>query len=211
MSVETSIQRSFARVVFAFDSRLRTRNGVFDYIDSPDCIFRVKLERVGRQIVLRDGVRLDPADRIIELHYRNEYFPPMGRDGATVAWARRVMTMLDRSLKELCGYLRSRSDLDDVLAIQAVTLLRNPDQAAQFGRIASRFDFEPIPEPDTLARRMRDVGRNAAGLLLVAATNPSTAHLDILLRLGTPFFVSRRKLEERYCEGLHSPTSVWRS
>ena len=211
MSLETSVQRSFARVVFAFDSRLRTRNGVFDYIDSPDCIFRVKLERVGRKIVLRDGVRLGPADRIIDLHYRNEYFPAMGRDGATVAWARRVMTMMDRSLKELCEYLRSRSDLDDVLAIRAVTLLRIPDQAVQFGRIASRFDFEPVPEPDTLARRMRGFGQNAVGLLLVAATNPSAIHLDILFRLGTPFFVSRRKLEERYCGELHSPSLVSRS
>ena len=115
MTAETSVQRSFARVVFAFDSRLRRRNGVFDYIDSPDCILRVKLERAGRRIVLPDGVRLDPADRIIELHFRNEYFPPMGVEGATVAWALRAARLMDLSLKELCEYVRSRSDLETSL------------------------------------------------------------------------------------------------
>ncbi len=198
MTAETSVQRSFARVVFAFDSRLRRRNGVFDYFDSPDCILRVKLERAGRRIVLPDGVCLNPGDRIIELHYRNEYFPPMGEEGATVAWARRVMRLMDRSLKELYHYLQGRRDLNDIAAIRAVMLLRSSDQAAQFERLASRFGFEPVPEPDSLWRRLCGLGQNAVSLLLILAANPKAAHLDVLLCRGTPFFVSRRRLESRY-------------
>jgi hypothetical protein len=200
MTVETAVQRSFARVVFAFDSRLRRRNGVFDYIDSRDCILRMELARAGRRIDLPDGVRLEPADRIIELHYRNEYFPSMGAEGATVAWAGRVMRLMDLSLKELCEYLQSRTDLDDVAAIRAVTLLRSLDQAAQFGRLASRFGFEPVPELDSLRRRLSRAGQNVVSLLLILASNPRAAHLDLLLCRGTPFFISRRRLEERYRE-----------
>ncbi len=207
MTVETSVQRSFARVVFAFDSRLRRRNGVFDYIDSPDCILRVRLERAGRRIILPDGIRLDPADRIIELHFRNEYFPPMDANGATVAWARRVARLMDLSLKELYKYLQGRSDLNDVAGIRAVMLLRSSDQAVQFERIASRFGFGPVPEPDTLARRLRRVGQNVVGLLLVLASNPRAARLDFLLRSGAPFFTSRRRLEERYRERVEPPSS----
>ena len=196
MTLATSVQRSFARVVFALDSRLRQRNEVFDYIDSPDCILRVKLVRAGRRNVLSDGVSVDPADRIIELHYRNEYFPSMG-DGMTVAWARRVARLMDVSLKELCQYLLTRSDLDDVAAIRAVTRLSS-GQTAQFERLAARFGFEPVLEPDSLRGRLRGLGQNGIGLLLVVASNPRGAHLDLLLRPGSPFYISRCRLEERY-------------
>jgi hypothetical protein len=207
MTVETSVQRSFARVVFAFDSQLRRRNGVFDYIDSPDCILRVKLERAGRRIVLSDGVRLDPADRIIELHYRNEYFPSMGADGATVAWARRIMRLMDLSLKELYEYLQNRRDLDDVAAIRAMTLMRSLDQAAQFERLAARFGFELVPEPDALWRRLRRLGETATGLMLIMASNPKAAHLSFLLCRRFPLFSSRRSLEARYRERAEQPSS----
>jgi YkoP domain len=200
MTLETSVQRSFARVVFAFDSRLRQRNGVFDYFDSPECILRVKLERAGRRIVLPDGVRLEPSDPIVELHYRNEYFPSMGEKGATVAWARRVTTLMDRSLKQLAGYLQRRRDLDEVVAIRAVTMMRSRDHAAQFSRLASRFGFEPVPEPESLWRRIGGSGRYVVALFLVMASNPRSAHLDILLSREIPFFISRRMLEERYRE-----------
>ncbi|HZZ60862.1 MAG TPA: hypothetical protein VFE63_06770 [Roseiarcus sp.] len=206
MTVETSVQRSFARVVFAFDSRLRRRNGVFDYIDSPDCILRVKLVRAGRRIILPDGVRLGAGDRIAELHYRNEYFPSMGQGGATIAWARRVATLMDASLKELCKYLQGRSDLNDVTAIRAAMALKTSDQAAQFRRLASRFGFEPIPEPDSLSRRLHGLGQGAAGLLLVLAVNPKAAHLDILFSFGSPYYISRRRLENRYRDA--APSSL---
>jgi YkoP domain len=207
MTFDLSIQRSFARVVFAFDSRLRQRNGVFDYIDSPNCILRMKLERVGRRVVLLDGVRLEAADRIIELHYRNEYFPSIGAQGPTVAWARRVMKLMDLSLKELCEYLQSRPELDDVAAIRAVTLMRSSAQAAQFKELARRFGFESVPQPDAVSGRLNSVGQNLVGLLLILATNPRAAHLDFLLSRGAPIFISRRRLEERYRERRSPPSA----
>ncbi len=198
MSFDTSVQRSFARVVFAFDSRLRRRNGVFDYVDFPDCILRVKLERAGRKIVLPDGAHIDPGDRILELHFRSEYFPPMGAGGATVAWARSVTKLMDRSLKGLCEYMDSRSELDDVAAIRAVMPLRSLNQKVQFERIASRFGFGCVAEPDTLWRWARGLGQNIVSLLLIMASNPRAARLDFLLCRGTPCFVSRRSLADRY-------------
>jgi hypothetical protein len=94
MIAETSVQRSFSRAAFALDSRLRRRYGVLDYLDAPDCILRLELGRARRRIVLSDGVRLEPADRIAELHFRNEHFPAMyeggrrspGRDASPNGW-----------------------------------------------------------------------------------------------------------------------------
>jgi hypothetical protein len=124
----------------------------------------------------------------------------MGAEGATVAWARRAAKLMDLSLKELCLYLQSRSELDDVAAIRAVMSLRSSDQAAQFERLASRFGFEPAPEPDTLWRRLCGVGQNVVGLFLIMASNPRAAHLNFLFCRGVPFFISRRRLKERYRE-----------
>ena len=132
---------------FCFRQSASSAERSLDYIDSPDCILRVKLERAGRRIILPDGVRLNSADRIIELHFRNEYFPAMDAKGATLAWARRVARLMDLSLKELYKYLQGRSDLNDVAAIRAVMLLRSSDQAAQFERIASRSASGPCPNP----------------------------------------------------------------
>ncbi len=114
---------------------------------------------------------------------------------------------MDRSLKELYEYLQSRRDLDDVTAIRAMTLMRNNDQAAKFAWLASRFGFEPVPEPDTAWRRLRGLGRNVVGLLLIMASNPKAAHLDFLLCHEAPIFISRRRLEERYRERVAKPSS----
>ena len=89
MTLETSVQRSFARVVFAFDSRLRRRNGVFDYIDSPDCILRVKLERAGRSDRFartasvwsrRSNHRTPLPERVFSLDGRRRARRSLGRD-----------------------------------------------------------------------------------------------------------------------------------
>jgi hypothetical protein len=122
----------------------------------------------------------------------------MGVEGPTVAWARRVMRLMDLSLKELCEYLQSRRDLDDVAAVRAVTMMRNSTQAAQFEWLARHFGFEPVPQSDAYCGRLNGVGQKVVGLLLILASNPKAAHLDFLLSRGAQFFISRRKLEERY-------------
>ena len=114
---------------------------------------------------------------------------------------------MDQSLRELCEYLRGRPELDDVSAIRAVTLMRSSAQAAQFEWLAHHFGFEPVPLPNTLWDRLRGIGQNVVGLLLILASNPRGAHLDFLLSRSAPIFVSRRRLEERYRERARSQSS----
>ena len=82
------------------------------------------------------------------------------------------MRLMDLSLKELCEYLHSRPDLDDVAAIRAVTLMRNSTQAAQFARLALVSASSPCRNRTRLGRWLRGVGQNVVGLLLVLASNP---------------------------------------
>jgi hypothetical protein len=82
----------------------------------------------GGRIVLADGLRIEPDDRIIDLHYRTESFPPYRGDGATIAWARLILEQMDFSLQALCRSLKADGGFDDVLAIRAAPLLRNARQ-----------------------------------------------------------------------------------
>ena len=198
MTAETSVQHSFARAVFALDSRLRARIQVFDYSDSSDCILRAQIDRAGSRIVLRDGLQLGPDDRVVELHYRTETFPTATTDGAAIAWAGRVLERMDFSLCALCRRLQSSAAFEDVTAIRAAPLLRNARQARQFERIASHFGFAPAIEIDPLPGRLRGLGENIVTLMLIAARNPAAAHADLLVGLRPPVFISRKRLEDRY-------------
>jgi hypothetical protein len=190
-------QRSFGRLVFALDEQLRRRSGVIDFVDQPDCILRLKIDRMQGEIVLSDGVRLCSGDRVVELHFRNETFPAMTREGATIGWAREATKRMDHSLRELSKYLVSRSELGDVEAVRAVMPVLGEGQRRQIERIASRFGFEFVPEADPPPMRRR-LGQNAVGLLLVLASNPKAASIGVLRRGGAPLYISRRKLADRY-------------
>jgi hypothetical protein len=45
----------WAEFVFALDSWLQRREGVFEYSHKPDCIFRAQLSRLSSDVLLSDG------------------------------------------------------------------------------------------------------------------------------------------------------------
>jgi len=201
-------RRSIARLVFALDERLRHRNGVFDYVPHPDCLFRAKVGAVAEAVSLPDGVRLRPGDRIIELHMRNEHFPQMDARGPTIGWALRIAKLLDRSFRELAEFLDERPEFDDIAGVRAV-MLRGDGQIEQFERVMARFGFSPGPNPPPrgIKARARNLGEKIFTLLLILAGNPQAARPDILWRRGVSAFLSRRALEERYRGRLAEATS----
>src|SRR3974377_936536 len=103
-----------AKVLFALDARLRPRPAVFEYTRDPRCVFRLDINRSARALVLRDGTRVQPGQRIARLHFWNEQIPSMSPNGATIAWARQMQRAIAGSLVELARYLALRSDLSDV-------------------------------------------------------------------------------------------------
>jgi len=122
----------------------------------------------------------------------------MGPDGATVAWAIKMMKLFDRSFASLWEFLQTRPDLDDVAAIRAIYPLRSPDKLHRIELAAQHFGFELVPESETFGRRLLSIGPNAMGLMLVIASNPKAAHFDLLFHAPTVFFLSRHALEQRY-------------
>jgi hypothetical protein len=149
---------------------------------------------------LRDGTRLRPGDRIIELHMWSEQFPPMSANGPSLGWARLVNRCLDLSLGELARHLARRPELHDIRMIRAVTNPSSPRQEKQFARILGRYGFETTAssDPRSVAERVHRFGQNILISLMVLARNPAAFRSDSLRRGRAAAYLSRRRLEQRY-------------
>jgi len=207
VAIDVVLERSsFSRLVFALDERLRRRLSVFDYVDHPDCILRMQIGQADEEAALADDLRLRAGDRLIDLHLWNEHLPEMGRDGPSVGWARKLSKLLDFSLRELAVYLAARPQLDDIAVIRAIMPLRGLEQSRHVHFIATRYGFHAAPEaaPHSLGRLLHRAGENALGLMLVLASNPAAARLDILMRSRAALYLARRDLDARYRDNISS-------
>lgn len=188
----------FEHAVFGLDRWLRQRQGVLEYTDNPDCVFRIQRARAEAPLVLSDGTRIAPGDAVLNLHLWNEQFPAMGPDGATMRWARAVAGAIDLSLRELALHLRWMRDLDDVVALRADMRLGTTDRSGQLARISSRYGFEAACAAVDEHGAIQRLGENIFLVLLVLATNPAALRAPVLWRDHTLVYLSRSSLEQRY-------------
>lgn len=193
--------RSWLRgMVAALDEHLRLRHGIFEYTRNPDCLFRIRFVIASEALVLSDGVAICPGDRLVDLHVWNEQFPAFPANGPTLNWGRRVSHSFDASLRELAYFLKTRRDLDDVVAVCGKMAFGSPECGAQFVRFVGRFGFEPIAmaDPPSLRQRLHRFGENILISLMVLARNAAALRRDTLWRGRLSVACSRRKLQRRY-------------
>jgi hypothetical protein len=189
-----------AAIVDAIDQRLRARRGVGEYSTSPECILRFQIAECRDGLVLSDGTQVHAGDRVIELHVWNEQFPPMPKQGATLAWARQTSRAFDLSLRELARHLAGRRDLDDVVAIRANMSLASRERGDQIARFSARFGFERAasPRPRRRSENLHRFGENILISLMVIARNAAAFRLESLRRDRLPVYMSRRTLQSRF-------------
>jgi len=189
-----------AEALSAFDARQRRRQAVFEYTRNPACIFRLDISRTPRELILRDGTRIRPGDRVARLHFWNEQIPPMAEDGATIAWARRMQRAIALSLRDLARYLAGRPDLADIAVICGHVPSATKSQSGQLTRIMAYYGFESIAEsePLPLGERLHRLGENILISLIVLAHNAGALRRDTLTRVRVPIYLSRRVLESEF-------------
>jgi hypothetical protein len=187
-------------MVSALDDRLRLHQGVIEYTNSPDCLFRIQIVTSDENYVLSDGTCIQPGDRVANLHVWNEQFPCFAGKGPTLAWARRVNHAFDFSLRELAAFLDGRRDLNDVIAICANMSLSPAERSAQLVRFVSRFGFERIAAVNSRSFRqqMHWFGENILISMMVLARNAAALRVDTFRRDRTLVFLSCRELRRRY-------------
>lgn len=187
-------------MVSLLDSRLRHSQGVVEYTDHPDCIFRLQIIGSDDAFTLSDGTRLQIGERVLDLHLWNEHIPPFPDDGPTLSFARQIQRSIDVSLRELSRYLRTRNDLNDVCAIRGNLSLGGRGRSDQIARIAARVGFERAATRRTrsLRERLHLLGENMLISMLVLSQNSAALRADTLQRDRTLTYLSRRVLDERY-------------
>jgi hypothetical protein len=193
-----------ARAVFALDGGLRRYHGVCEYTGHPECILRLRIDRLQWPVILSDNCRYACGERIIDLHLWNEQMPAMVGDISGLAWGRRVNRCFESSLRELVRFLSQRPDLADIRLIRAEMSFGTADQTAQLERIMAHYGFEAAPYSATRRRgRLRRAGENILISMMVLARNNVALRSDSLRRDRIEVFVPRKVLERRY--GPRSP------
>lgn len=192
-------RRWLAKAIFALDGWLCRQQGIFEYAAASNCIFRLQQAVARETVLLSDDTQVHAGDAILALHIWSEHMPTIGSSGTTLAWAREVRAAVDRSLALLAAYLAGRRDYDEMVAIRADIMLGSAERAQQIARIAGRFGFEPVSVNDKRDSFFHRAGEGILLFLLVVASNPSAARADTLRRGHVLTYLSRERLERRYC------------
>ncbi len=189
--------------VGALDQHLRRKQGIVEYTNSPECIFRMQVTQSGHEIALSDGTKVSSSGRVIELHFWNEQLPSAAELGSALAWVRQMDRCARLSMGELARHLAHRPDLDDVRAIRANISLGLHEHTRQMIHLVRRYGFEamPRPKPPKLRDRVHRLGENILITMLIAAHNSAALRADILWRSRLMVYLSRRVLEQRYGAG----------
>ena len=188
-----------AEALSAFDARQRRRQAVFEYTRNPACIFRCHISRTPRELILRDGTRIRPGDRVARLHFWNEQIPHGGgrrhhRLGAPDAARYRAVAARSGALS------RRPSDLADIAVIRGHAPSATKSQSGQLARIMAYYGFELIAESEPLppGERLHRLGENILISLIVLAHNAGALRRDTLTRVRVPIYLSRRVLESEF-------------
>lgn len=183
-------------VVKGVDSLLRHHQGIRDFTDDPDCVFRTSIARSPGSVSLSDGTVIAEGDPIVELHFWNEHLPPMPEDGPSPGWACRFARQTAKSLFLLESYLDGDAASADVAAVTGSVPFSSRIGEAQIVRTCKRFGFELVePEPDG---RMHMVFDSMLLWGLGWAFNRPALRGKRLLRHRYSLWISRAGLHARY-------------
>ncbi len=186
--------------IFGLDRWLCRRFGIYEYSGRSECLFRAEIRRAEENMRLADGLRVKIGDPLLQLHLWNEHVPAMGREGPSVAWARRTARRMEASLRELARYLSESEAGHDVVALRAEMHLRTDHQSAQLARIFGRFGFEAQVHAGQEGL-WRLVGENLLVVLLILASNPASLRAGVLRRECLRAVISRERFLRLYGRG----------
>jgi len=184
----------WAEFIFALDTWLRRREGVFEYSHKPDCILRAQLSRLTSDVLLSDGTFGRSGDRVIDLHFWNEQIPVKPVAGYSLAWGCRFNRSVAKSLRGLAQFLMSRPQLSDINIIRAITNLDS------LQRIAARHGFEVIRDQVKLSpwQRVHRFGENILFGLLTLACHSGRARPRKFSRSRQVIYLARGALDCKY-------------
>ena len=147
----SSLLRWIRQIGLRIDDELRRRNGVREYSNDPQCVFRMQPAMARRDATLADGTVMRRGDRLVLIHLWNEQVPEIPPGGPALVWGRKMGRMMGRSLQQLSEFLASNPEFDNALAIRADLALATSRHTAQLVRIMQHLGFEDVPETGSIS------------------------------------------------------------
>jgi len=156
-------------IIHAIDWLLRKCNGVFEFCDDPDCVFRVSIGVSKYPLRIQDG-EIPAGTKVLELHFWNEHMPPMPSDGPVIGPAVKLRRRVAFSAQRLAEAIENDPRLAGVRAVGGVTPLFTPGDNSPAEGIFHRLGFSVAPHPNPLGRFMEFWEEVYAWLLMWAFT-----------------------------------------
>jgi hypothetical protein len=182
-------------LIRCLDRFLRHANGVFEFCDEADCLFRLQFGKAPRDLHLSDGTVVRQGAPVLMLHLWNERMPPMGKVGPDLRWAVIVHRRLVASLRMIAAWVAREPRAAEVQAIGGVTVLASSPEGR---RLLERLGFDILPHPQPLG----DFGAFWENLyiwgLMWTFNAASLRHRQLLRLRRTEMWVSAQHFLERY-------------
>jgi hypothetical protein len=179
---------------------LRRRQGIEEFTDDPECLFRISLERAGRALVLSDGAAIRPADPVLGIHYWNEHLPPIPEQGLNPAWAASFRRGLGYSLTLIADLVAHDPRFGGVVAIHGAPAFAARSGAGTSARISARLGYDVI-EDEGGERPIHVWLDGVLVWFLMWTFNRASTRGRGISHGRLQIWMSRRKLIERYGRG----------
>jgi hypothetical protein len=186
-------------LIGSLDAALRQAQGVFEFCDDKECLFRLQLTRSRRDLLLCQGA-LPKGSAVLELHLWNEHIPALPPAGPDLVWASRTRRLFVNSLHAVGQQIGIDSRLANVQAVGGVSVLLSAGDRFSGDRMIHRLGFEVLPYHNRLGR-FGEFWENLYSWGLMWAFTPVSLNHRQLLRLRrVEFWMSAGEFQLRYGE-----------
>jgi hypothetical protein len=185
------------RMVYALDRLLRSRLGLFEYWDDPDCLFRVRVTDAPGDLHVSEG-EIPTGAPVLELHLWNEHIPPMFVDTPSITAAVQIRRTLTSSTRALACRMRTDPHLHGVQAVGGVTPLFSAGDGSAMEKLFIRLGFTTRPYQNPMGR-FAEFWEEVYGWMIMWAYYRGTKRPRTLGKIRrTDFWMSSEEFLRRY-------------
>jgi hypothetical protein len=132
--------------VRTIDHGLCRLEGIREYSDDEECLFRIAAMRSNRRVeCASSNVVIVPGDLILDLHLANDRVPPADPRGPGLVWAQRFRRRMRKSFVDLAVFVRSHPEFAEVRAVRARCAISAPVGYRKIARLLASFGLRPVP------------------------------------------------------------------
>ena len=145
-------QRGLRWLIRSIEWLLRRIEGIKEFADSPNALFRLSIGKANRLVRLSDGSTLQPGDTVGELHLWSEHLLLARARKPNLLWAVTIRRRMRESLCQLATYLLADHRFDEVKALRIQPASVGGRRGATLNRILARCGFEANHEVNAKPR-----------------------------------------------------------